>query len=48
MPARGRGHARPTLATDVRPEPRIGNGRRASAVSAWAVTQTGVWALVRE
>jgi hypothetical protein len=27
---------------------RIGNGRRASAVSAWAVTHTGVCALVRE
>ena len=25
-----------------------GNGLRASAVSAWAVTQTGVWRLVRE
>jgi ubiquinol-cytochrome c reductase cytochrome b subunit len=27
---------------------RTGNGRRASAVSAWAVTQTGVWRLMRE
>ena len=25
-----------------------GNGLRASAASAWAVTQTGVWRLVRE
>jgi hypothetical protein len=27
---------------------RIGKGRRVSAVSAWAVTQTGVCVLVRE